>query len=165
MGKKTYAKWNSTQWQEQVSYAKYILNDSQDCNARMLKIRLSMEAILKYLCMLNSIPYNTPNDAIHDLYEQRVLSIRDRQAFNVGRVFANKYCHYDDKKKDNHVDMSDVEINLAIQSWKYVVMWFSNKYFSHIDDNDKRLLFAIIENATDFVQDEEDEKKWSVFSR
>ena len=123
MKKKEHINWSSAKWEEEVEYAKIILNEEERISIRMLNIRYSMEAILRYLCKDNNITYRIANDAIQDLHKRNILNIQDVQAFNNVRVFSNKYCHYGKQEGlSGDIDMSEADLNLAVQAWKYIAI-------------------------------------------
>lgn len=82
----------------------------------MLKVRLSIEGILQYLCDDNKINYKKPNDAIDDLYKRKILNLRDTNVYNMVRVISNNYCHYNAEEKN-----PDIDVNLAVQAWIYIM--------------------------------------------
>lgn len=146
MKKKEHINWSSVKWEEEVEYAKIILNEEERISVRMLNIRYSMEAILKYLCKDKNITYRIANDAIQDLHKQNILNIQDVQAFNNARVFSNKYCHYGKQQGlSDDIDMSEADLNLAVQAWKYIAIWIAGKYFADVDDDNKQVLLNIVQ--------------------
>lgn len=118
-------KWKLDNWKKQKEYAKFILDNNQDNDARMLKVRLSIEGILQYLCDDNKINYRKPNDAIDDLYKRKILNLRDTNVYNMVRVISNNYCHYNAEEKN-----PDIDVNLAVQAWIYIMNWFLNSYLN-----------------------------------
>lgn len=146
MKKKEHINWSSAKWAEEVEYAKIILDEEERISVRMLNIRYSMEAILKYLCKDNNITYRIANDAIQDLHKRNILNIQDVQAFNNVRVFSNKYCHYGKQEGlGGDIDMSEADLNLAVQAWKYIAIWIAGKYCADVADDNKQVLINLVQ--------------------
>lgn len=157
MKNKSHIKWSSAKWDEEIEYAKIILNKDERIPVRMLNIRYSMESILKYLCKDNNITYRIANDAIQDLHKRNVLNIQDVQAFHDARVFSNKYCHYGQQQSDNDdIDMSEADLNLAVQAWKYIAIWIAGRYFADVSDDNKKAFLDILQESSHSSEDADD---------
>ena len=60
------------------------------------------------------------------------------------RVISNNYCHYNAEEKN-----PDIDVNLAVQAWIYIMNWFLNTYLNGIFAKEKESILFLLKGQSE----------------